>query len=45
MVEIDMAESNRTEDMKKERILIPILKKILEKHITDIEIILTYDIK
>lgn len=45
MVEIDMAESNRTEDMKKERILIPILKKILEKHIPDIEIILTDDIK
>ena len=40
-----MAESNRTEDMKKERILIPILKNFLEKHIPDIEIILTDDIK
>lgn len=39
-----MAESNRTEDMKKERILIPILKNFLKKHIPDIEIILTDDI-
>lgn len=38
-----MAESNRTEDMKKERILIPVLEKKLKKNIPDLEIIRTDD--
>lgn len=38
-----MAENNRKEDMKKERILIPILEKKLKKKIPDLEIIRTDD--
>lgn len=38
-----MAESYRAEDMKKERILIPILEKKIKKDIPDVEIIRTDD--